>query len=87
MGAYGDQRMAADRAAGQKLMDTIWRERNRYVVRTGKRPSHLTMCHADIWKLWVALGETVGFYRPDQQFMGMTINLINELPEGVVVVS
>lgn len=87
MGALGNERMEADRKAGQKLMDSIWRERNRFVRRTGQRPTHLTMCKTDIWKLWIAQGSSLGSFRQTGEFMGMSINLVDELPEGMVVVS
>lgn len=46
------------------------------------------MNRQDIWRLWIALAEFAGpSFKPEGAFEGMEINLVDELPEGMVVVS
>jgi len=74
-------------AEGRQLIARIWFEWFRFKQRTGRIPTHVTLCRQDIWRVWIGLSDEDGKFKAEQTIFGMEINLLDEIPEGVVVVS
>src|SRR5258708_7266458 len=79
------------RSEGKALLIIIRLRASEFIQREQRFPQYVSLCRADIEKLWVGLGEKEEGFKPDDyvKVLGgwVKIQLVQELPEGMVVVS
>lgn len=80
------------RLEGSILLLTIKLRAQEFTWRERRTPTYVSLCRADIEKLWVALAEREDSFVPDEYVkvadnVWVRLVLVEELPEGIVVVS
>ena len=79
--------MDTRRTEGTRLLTRIWMECFVVGKRTGVWPTSIALCRRDIERVLIASANHEWEFRVTDKIFGIPLHLVEELPEGVIVVS